>query len=296
MIEHHRFSYELSNIRVNAHSSFSTTNALRLQIEKMTINAGDWIYMVGVNGSGKSTLARLLAGLYIEGADGYIDRGFAGELTSPIVLQQADAQLFGETPREEVQFALEWLRVSAARLPEMIELALERTGLLHLADEPWERLSGGQRQLAVIAAATAGEGATPFLVLDEATAMLDEHHRGRVMEVVEQLHRQGTTVVWVTQRLDELVPDRRVVALSDGQIVYDGETRDFLFGDRMLELSPCERSGIRMPYLASMAIQLRRQGQLEDPLPVTLIEWRKVLGDIGVTRQSRESAISETTI
>jgi energy-coupling factor transport system ATP-binding protein len=250
----------------------------RLENVSLQLAAGEWINVVGVNGSGKSTLARLIAGLQPDGIVGGVERGFAGDKGSPIVLQQPMAQLFGETPREEVLFALEWKGIQSELIPLLAEQALNKAGLTSQADEPWERLSGGQQQLAAIAASTAC--GTPLIVMDEVTSMLDETNRSSVMGTAKALHKSGTAVVWVTQRLDELEPDSRVVALEGGSVIFEGNTRDFLYGV-VGEQSPCVRCGLRLPYRAALALELRRLGQLQDPLPVSVKQWRKVLGNVG---------------
>ncbi|TFE19798.1 energy-coupling factor ABC transporter ATP-binding protein [Cohnella luojiensis] len=266
--------------------------SLRLDSVSLTLAAAEWLTVVGVNGSGKSTLARLLAGLEPEGRHGEVNRGFAGDRSCPIVLQQPKSQLFGETPREEISFALEWRGVSSDQISFFVDRALYKTGLTEVADEPWERLSGGQQQLAAIAAATASD-TTSLLVLDEATSMLDEENRNAVKRVVRDLYKKGTAVVWVTQRLDELDPDSRVLAIGEGRVIFDGEVREFLYGvsgetaDELSSLSPCLRAGLRLPYLPAMALNLRRQGKLDDPLPVTAQEWRKVMGNFGVEANER---------
>ncbi|XID95013.1 energy-coupling factor ABC transporter ATP-binding protein [Paenibacillaceae bacterium WGS1546] len=324
----------------------SEASSVRLADVTIAVHPGEWIYVVGANGSGKSTLARLLAGLQPERMDGALRRGFAGEGASPIVLQQPRSQLFGETPREEAMFALEWRGAAAERIPELAERALRRVGLEALADEPWERLSGGQQQLAAIAAATAA-GDAPLVALDEASSMLDEANREALVRVARDLHKRGTAIVWVTQRLDELEPDARIVAVRDGRVVFDGPGRAFLYGPpargrgqadgaqaepryaanapggadsvsaeaagreealgdgslgapadpagpgtgpasnsvpgSLSPLSPCLRAGLRLPYMAALAMELRRLGKLSDPLPMTAEEWRKVWGSVEET-------------
>lgn len=246
----------------------------RLENIRLTIGPGEWISIVGVNGSGKSTVARLLAGLQPEGLIGQVQRGFAGEGCSSIVLQQPRAQLFGETPREEVIFALEWKGIAAEGIPMLVEQALARAGLLEVADEPWDRLSGGQQQLAAIAASTAIEA--PLIVLDEVTSMLDETNADLVMHRARALHKSGTAVVWVTQRLNELERDSRVVAIGNGAIIYDGDAAEFLYGSGG-ETSPCEQCGLRLPYMAKLAIELRGLGYLLDPLPMSSEQWRWIM-------------------
>ncbi|MCC3371782.1 ABC transporter ATP-binding protein [Cohnella sp. REN36] len=249
----------------------------RLEEATLALAPGEWIYVVGTNGSGKSTLAQLLAGLVQEGAAGGYSRGFAGLQPAPYVMQQPDAQLFGSTPREELVFALEWRAAPPERIAAAAAEMLAAVGLREAADEPWSRLSGGQRQLAVVAAAAVCEA--PLLVLDEATSMLDESARRRVRGIAERLHARGAAIVWVTQRLDELDPDARVIALRDAQIRFDGTGRQFLYGPDPLRPSrsgaACEQVGLRLPYLAELAYGLHRLGKLAAPLPATAEEWRR---------------------
>jgi energy-coupling factor transport system ATP-binding protein len=252
-------------------------------LENVTLSLaqGEWLNLVGINGSGKSTLARLLAGLFVEGSTGNMSRGFAGGAASPIVLQRPEAQLFGETPREEVLFALEWREVPPREIAGRIEEVLRKTGLLELSDVRWEGLSGGQRQLAAVAAAAACR--TSLVVFDEATSMLDEANRASVLHLARALHEQGTAIVWVTQRLDELFPGERVIALTDGRITYDGLVRTFFYGDvdDLADRTPCELCGLRLPYMSVIALHWRRTGRLTGLLPVTFQEWREVWGNAG---------------
>ncbi|WP_255570107.1 energy-coupling factor ABC transporter ATP-binding protein [Cohnella sp. CFH 77786] len=267
-------SMRLRNVSVYVTLESGEAVPLVEEIE-LTIRAGAWVNVVGVNGSGKSTLARLLAGLHADGSVGTIERGFAGDVASPVVLQRPEAQLFGETPREEVQFALEWRQVPPERMPDMIERALSEAGLKELADTRWERLSGGQRQLAAAAAASAAD--CPLIVFDEATSMLDDANRRMVKQMAKRMQKQGTAIVWVTQRLDELEPEERTVAMEGGRIRFDGDSRTFFYGSPG-NPSPCEACGLRLPYLAALAAELKKRGRLSDPLPVTEREWREVWG------------------
>ncbi|TYP79545.1 energy-coupling factor ABC transporter ATP-binding protein [Paenibacillus methanolicus] len=249
---------------------------LRLRAVTLTLSPGEWIYIAGTNGSGKSTLARMLAGLSMEGVSGAIDRGFAGEYPAPYVMQQPDAQLFGETPREEIMFALEWMELKADEIDRRTAETLSRTGLGRVADVPWDRLSGGQRQLAAIAAAVAAEA--PMLVLDEATSMLDDQTRAIASELIRERHAAGSAIVWVTQRLDELMPEQRVLAIKDGELSFDGRARDFFYGwDEASGVSPCEASGLQPSYLMRLALAMRTEGLMQDPLPMTEAEWREVV-------------------
>ncbi|SFI33938.1 energy-coupling factor transport system ATP-binding protein [Paenibacillus sp. UNC496MF] len=248
----------------------SGETAPRLADVHMELGPGEWLNLVGLNGSGKSSLARLLAGLVIDGVQGTWNRGFAGGLPSPYVMQQPDAQLFAETPREEIRFALEWRGLPPERILAESEAILLETGLGAIADLTWDKLSGGQRQLAAVAAASATR--TPLIVFDEATSMLDEQSRRGVRAIAAKLHRGGTAVVWVTQRLQELGAEDRVVAMAEGRVAFDGSGGRFLYGAGYprgvgAEEPPCAACGLRLPYVARLALELGRAGRLRPPFP-----------------------------
>ncbi|NBD23378.1 energy-coupling factor ABC transporter ATP-binding protein [Paenibacillus glycinis] len=257
--------------------------APRLADVNIELGRGEWVNLVGVNGSGKSTLGRLLAGLAIAGVRGTWNRGFAGTMPSPYVMQQPDAQLFAETPREEIRFALEWQGLAPEAILRETEAILLETGLLAIADLPWDKLSGGQRQLAAVAAAAASR--TPLIVFDEATSMLDEQSRRGVREIAAKLNREGTAVVWVTQRLQEIGAKDRAVAMSAGRIVFDGSGGQFLYGRDYphavgSEAPPCMACGLRLPYVSRMAIELARLGKLKPPFPETTADWESALRQV----------------
>ncbi|SFB43508.1 energy-coupling factor transport system ATP-binding protein [Cohnella sp. OV330] len=231
----------------------------------LTLAPGEWLYVVGTNGSGKSTLGKIVAGLGFPGelrAERW-ERGFAGDDPAPYVMQQPDAQLFGTTPREEIVFALEWLAIPGSSIMRLANEVLEEAGLTEAADLPWSALSGGQRQLAAVAAAAAGHA--PLLVLDEATSMLDGDSQSFVRELARKRQREGASIVWITQRIEELEreSERRVVALAAGRLVYDGKVNEFLYGEARgnaaPSVPPCLLAGLRLPFRAELAREIAQQ-------------------------------------
>ncbi|NHN31029.1 energy-coupling factor ABC transporter ATP-binding protein [Paenibacillus agricola] len=191
----------------------------------LRIAEGEWISVVGPNGSGKSSFAQFIAGV-IDRASGEFHRGFLPEII-PYVMQQN--VFFGETPWEDIVFQLEMRSEEPLAIPAIAEQALAAVGLGTLMHQPLAQLSGGQKQLAAIAGCIAAKA--PLLLFDEATSMLDSSSRKLVLEAALALHHQGTSVIWLTHHMEELVVGGRVVGLEQGNVIFDGTPASFFYGD-----------------------------------------------------------------
>jgi iron complex transport system ATP-binding protein len=214
-----------------------------LQDLSLEIPGGKITAILGPNGSGKTTLLRLVLGILrpqqgtilIAGQDqaGYSKR----ELS----------QLVGLVPQDEhIPFDFSILEyVLLGRAPylgplatpgdadERVALAaLHTTGLLDLQDRPLPNLSGGERQLAVVARALAQQ--PRVLLMDEPTAHLDLGNRGRLLEIMRSLAAQSVTLVLTTHdpNIAAAVADY-VVLMRQGQILNAGQTKDMLTSDQL---------------------------------------------------------------
>lgn len=242
-----------------------------------SIYEGEWVTLLGRNGSGKSTLAKAVAGCRIPGATGNrssrLQTAAAGK-PIPIVLQQPEASMVGATPWEDVVLLLEQNGLPPETIAEEAERALCRVGLGERLRQPIETLSGGQKQLVAIAGCLAMR--SPLLVLDEVTSMLEPEAAAGVLEQVRQLHRSGTTVLWITQKLDEIRQGDRVAAMSGGRLEFDGTAEQWFSragaaesGNNNDKRSMCERLGFEAPYAVQVAWELERLGVRLRPLPFT---------------------------
>ncbi|WP_433218804.1 ABC transporter ATP-binding protein [Microtetraspora malaysiensis] len=217
-------------------------DGLDLGIESGTITT-----IIGPNGCGKSTLLRAL-GRLIKPLGGQvlldgkrIDRMPSREVARLLgVLPQAPAAPEGLTVADLVARGRHphqtWYRQWSPDDESAVAEALERTGLLDLADRPLDELSGGQRQRAWISMALA-QG-TGLLLLDEPTTFLDLAHQIEVLELVDQLHAQaGKTVVMVLHDLNLAARYAdRLVAMRDGRVVAAGPPADVLTEELLAEV------------------------------------------------------------
>lgn len=198
----------------------------------LAIMPGERICLTGANGSGKSTLARLICGLTAP------DSGTIRLLGLPVyttesgpdaeayrkarrgigaVFQKPEDQIVTTILEDDVAFGPENLAVPHKRLGERITDALHAVGLQHQRHSNPTRMSGGQQQRAAIAGMLAMK--PRLLVLDEPTAMLDETARDDIMQVLDELQRQGSTIVHVTHRPEETAHATRILRLERGRLI-----------------------------------------------------------------------------
>ncbi|WKV76040.1 ABC transporter ATP-binding protein [Streptomyces sp. PCS3-D2] len=194
--------------------------------------------IIGANGCGKSTLLRTLARLLrptrgvvvLDGDDiaRLRTRDVARKLgllpqapVAPEGLTVADLVARGRHPHQS------WLRQWSSDDANVVERALAMTGVSDLADRPVDSLSGGQRQRVWISM-TLAQG-TDLLLLDEPTTYLDLAHAVDVLDLVDDLHESGCTVVLVLHDLNLAVRySDHLVVMKAGTILAQGHPREVI--------------------------------------------------------------------
>lgn len=261
---------KLSNVSVKPLTYGEQLNAQPYLLHQIDVSmaGGEWITFIGRNGSGKSTLARVIAGFGAMHIEGRVERDPVRFVTGqvPIVLQQPDASMIGSTPWEDVVMMLEQHGVEGSKIPELAEDALRLVGMQIRMHQRVETLSGGQKQLTAIAGCLAVQ--SPMLILDEVTAMLDPEACIYVLEKVRELNKRGVTVIWITQKLEELAAGDRVLALEQGEVRFDHKAESFFVRDEDGH-SICESMGFTAPYVIQTAWELEKLGLPLEPLPMT---------------------------
>ncbi|MEE2569058.1 ABC transporter ATP-binding protein [Pseudarthrobacter sp. J64] len=182
------------------------------------------IGVIGSNGSGKSTFLRLLNGLAqptsgsvtVNGKD-TIREARAVRRTVGFVFTDPLSQLVMPTGREDVELSLRRSVRNGAERRRLADEALDRFGLLDLADQSIYELSGGERQLMALAAVLAVNPSV--LVLDEPSTLLDLRNRELLRRTLEGLDQQ---IVMSTHDLDLVTGMDRVLVIEAGKVVFDG--------------------------------------------------------------------------
>ena len=196
----------------------------------LTIDAGEFVAVVGQSGSGKSTMMNVLGCLDIPTRGDYIlDGTDVRELTDRELSQIRNREIgfifqqYNLIPSlsvlENVELPLIYQGVRADDRHDLAVKALERVGLADRIKHKPAQMSGGQQQRVAIARAIAAS--PPIIMADEPTGALDSHTGHEVLTFLQQLNREGSTIILITHDNGIAATARRVVRLQDGKIVED---------------------------------------------------------------------------
>ena len=196
----------------------------------LVIQKGEFVAIVGQSGSGKSTMMNVLGCLDVPTRGTYLlDGTDVRELTDKELSRIRNKQIgfiFQQynliqslTVLENVELPLIYQGVNADDRREMALAALERVGLAGRIKHHPTEMSGGQQQRVAIARAIAAH--PPIIMADEPTGALDSHTGQEVLHFLQQLNREGTTVILITHDNGIAATARRCVRLADGKIVDD---------------------------------------------------------------------------
>lgn len=198
----------------------------------LEIDRGEFVAIVGQSGSGKSTMMNVLGCLDIPTrGDYFLDGTDVRELTDKELSHIRNKQIgfiFQQynliqslTVLENVELPLIYQGINADDRRDMALAALERVGLSDRVKHRPTEMSGGQQQRVAIARAIATH--PPIIMADEPTGALDSHTGQDVLRFLQDLNREGSTVILITHDNGIAATARRCVRLQDGKIVDDRE-------------------------------------------------------------------------
>ena len=221
IIETHHISkvYKMGNNIVNA-----------LQDVSITINKGEYVAFMGPSGSGKSTLMNIVGCLDSPTTGSYsLNNNLVSEMTENELAEVRNKEIgfvfqtFNLLPRatalENVALPLIYAGYNKSEREEKAMAALESVSLADRHHHKPNELSGGQRQRVAIARALVND---PSIILaDEPTGNLDSKTSYDIMNLFQELHDKGNTIIMVTHEDDIAHYAHRIIRLRDGLIEWD---------------------------------------------------------------------------
>ncbi len=219
----------------------------------LKIPSGKVIAVVGQNGSGKSTLAEVLSGLKLDfSGEIWLDELKLTQRTpisdirqkTSLVLQNPDNQIIFQKVYDDLAFVLDNLKVDSSRHDKIIRSALKTVGMLDFIQANPHELSGGQKQRIVIASAILTR--PKYLILDEATSMLDSAGKRAVYNILQDFKNSGITTLLMTNWLDE-------IAIADEVLILD-QQKIFSYSraNLLADLSLFKKHGLEVPLMLKL--------------------------------------------
>lgn len=194
------------------------------------INQGDFVAMMGPSGCGKSTLLNIV-GLLDNPTGGdyfFFDENVANysesqrsELRKKNIgfIFQSFNLIDELNVQENIELALLYHKIPSAERKKRVAEVMDRMGIAHRAKHMPGQLSGGQQQRVAVARAVVGDQS--LILADEPTGNLDSAHGQEVMELLQALNAEGTTIVMVTHSPTHADYAKRTINLLDGHLVTD---------------------------------------------------------------------------
>ena len=224
----------------------------------MAIEKGEVLGLLGPNGAGKTTAIRILTGLTSADAGearlfGEIMRGQAADIKRRIGVVPQELALYETlSARDNLSYFGKLYGVTGAELKTRIAEVLDVLGLSDVAQKSPKKFSGGMKRRLNIGCAIIHK--PELLILDEPTVGIDPQSRNHILSFVENMNKQGTTVLYTSHYMEEV--ERlcsRVLIMDSGRVIADGTveelTRSALFEDiitiEVRDMAPTLQEGIR---------------------------------------------------
>lgn len=206
------------------------TGVTAIQQMSLSIQKGDFVFLIGSTGCGKSTLIKMLyreekptsGQIIVGGIDvGKLRNGKVYKLRRKIGVVFQDFKLLPKsTVYENVAFSLEVFGLPKDEIHSKVIKVLELVGLKHKIKNYPRQLSGGEQQRVAIARAIVN--GPKLLICDEPTGNLDPNTSMEIMEVLDQINKLGTTIIMVTHDINIVRKmKKRTIKLESGRVLKD---------------------------------------------------------------------------
>ena len=224
-------------------SDIQTTALNNINLE---VNRGEFVAVMGPSGCGKSTLLNIIGMLDnpTKGEYFFNDENIADYDESKLCdLRKHNVSFIFQSFNlidelsvfQNIELALLYHNIPSKERRERVEAVMDHVGIAHRAKHMPSQLSGGQQQRVAVARAVVGNQA--LILADEPTGNLDSAHGQEVMEMLQQLNNEGTTIIMVTHSPSHADYAKRTVNLFDGSIVTQSRRVDEGVSEQRISVS-----------------------------------------------------------
>ncbi len=209
---------------------------------------------------GKSTMAKIISGLekpnkgqvLVDEIDTRNKKDFL-EIRKKIgvVFQNPENQILFNNVFDDIAFTMKNLGIE--NYEEKIENSLNKLNMQKFLKNESYDLSMGQKQRVTIAGVVATN--PKYIVLDEPTTMIDSEGKEEVYSLVKELNKQGYTIIYITNFIDEILMSDRIVVIEEGNIINNFEKKDLLN-----QIDFLREHEIKIPYIVELVCELKNKG------------------------------------
>ena len=247
----------MDNIIFMKDVTFSYNDKKLFDSLNLSLKRGSWTTLIGQNGCGKSTLVRLITGLirtdqYIVVNGFQVSKEHLSNIRRCIgvVFENPDNQFIGETVRENIAFGLENLRYPRREINDLIEEITSMLGIGNLLDLESSKLSGGEKQLVVLAAVLVTS--PKILILDEAFTMVDSIQKEKIFKILTKLHKKmDLTILNITHDMEETIYGEDIAIMKEGKIVIHDKKEKIYEDEKLLK-----QVHLDLPFMAELSSKL----------------------------------------
>lgn len=228
------------------------------------IKKGEKVAIIGQNGSGKTTTAKLMNGLFKPtNGDVLIDGKNSKDYTTAklsknvgYVFQNPDDQIFNKDVITEIEYSPRYFKLSEKEIKNKVSRAVKLTSIHKYLNENPYNLPYSLRKFVTIAAVLAIE--SEAIILDEPTAGQDTRGMEQISYLVDELAKEGKTVITITHDMDFVVKNfDRIIVMANKRIVHDGTKNEIFYDDDLLKISY-----LKKPPITELACDLEMQNPI----------------------------------
>lgn len=244
---------KLENVVFNYPNGFNAVNNVSMYIEK-----GEFVAIVGQNGAGKTTTVKMMNGLLKPTKGSVIIGGkntkdfTVAQMAKTVgyVFQNPDDQIFNDDVYSEIEFGPKSMGLSEDKVKQLMKKAILMTGIREYVNENPYNLPYSMRKFVTIASVIAMD--PDVIILDEPTAGQDMYGMEMLAKILEELKKEGKTVITITHDMEFVVRNfDRVIAMANKQIVKDSNKKEIFWDHKVLK-----ESMLKQPHISRVAYGL----------------------------------------